>query len=139
MRVTRVYVRLGGVASLVLAAASCEYIGGPCTLEARAAIVVEIRHAFTGAPLADSAEVRVTEGSFLELLELCGVTGTLELVRRCGVYERTGTYEILVTRPGFEPWSRSGIPVMRDACHVRTATLGAALMPPPSDTIPEEP
>jgi len=102
-----------------------------CTLEARPAVSVEIRDAVTAAPLADSSTVRVTDGSVTDTLHLCGLTEDYRWLSRCGFEERPGTYDVRVTRSGYAPWSRSGVHVARDECHVQTAVLRATLTAAP--------
>jgi hypothetical protein len=122
--------RLLALASTLLTAVSCsDLFGGVCTEEARAAIVLEIRNAVTAAPLADSSTALVTDGSFSDTLQLCGQTSSLEWLSRCGPFERPGTYNVVVARPGYQSWSRAGVRVTHDDCHVQTVTLQVRLEP----------
>jgi hypothetical protein len=120
------------LAPLALLAGSCDLLPPTvCTTEARAGVSVEIRDAATARPLADSATVMVTEGSFSDTLHLCGMTDDYFWVSRCGLEERAGTYGIEVSRPGYRPWSQSGVRVRRGECHVQTAVLRALLAAAP--------
>lgn len=116
--------------TLVLAASGCDALPLACTAEARAAVSVEIRDSATSAPLADGTIAAVTEGPYTDTLTLCGWSGSVGLTR-CGAWERAGTYAVQVTRPGYQPWSRTGVSVTRDACHVRGVALQALLQPAP--------
>ncbi len=121
---------LAPLTGLVLAVAGCDTLPLACTLEARAAISVEIRDSATFAPLADGSTAAVTEGAYSDTLIVCSWSG-LEGLTRCGAWERAGTYAVLVTRPGYQPWSRTGVRVTSDACHVRGVALQALLRPTP--------
>jgi hypothetical protein len=121
---------LAPLTGLLLAVAGCDTLPLACTLEARAAISVEIRDSATFAPRADGATVAVTEGAYSDTLILCGWLG-LEGLTRCGAWERAGTYDVLVTRPGYQPWTRAAVRVTSDACHVRGVALTALLRPDP--------
>lgn len=115
-----------------LLGASCDDPGLiACTLEARAAISVEIRDSATAAPLADGAIASVSDGAFSDTLELCGWSGGGAGTIRCGAWERSGTYGVAVTHPGYQAWARSGVVVTRDRCHVQGVALQARLQPAP--------
>jgi hypothetical protein len=42
-------------------------------------------------------------------------------------YERAGTYTVTVEQQGYRPWSRSGVRVTKDECHVRGVSITARL------------
>jgi len=115
------------LAVAVCAVAGCDVLGPACTTEARAAVSVEIRSAATTEPLADSATARVTDGSYSDTLGVCARTGDGRALSRCGAWERPGTYDVLVTRPGYASWSQLGVHVSRGDCHVDPVLLHASL------------
>jgi hypothetical protein len=41
--------------------------------------------------------------------------------------ERAGKYDVTVRAPGYKDWTRSGINVSRDVCHVRLTAITARL------------
>jgi hypothetical protein len=43
------------------------------------------------------------------------------------VWERAGTYTVEVTAPGYAPWTRSGVLVAEDECHVIGVLVAAKL------------
>lgn len=49
--------------------------------------------------------------------------------RLMGAGERAGTYDIMVTAPGYARWDTSGITVTADECHVHGVGLTARLAP----------
>ncbi len=61
------------------------------------------------------------EGDFANTLR-----GTDSIVS--GAHERAGTYRVELSAPGYLDWSRDGVKVDRDACHVQTAQLRALLV-----------
>ena len=44
-------------------------------------------------------------------------------------YERSGTYIVTIEQQGYRTWSRSGVSVSHDQCHVRTVAVTARLQP----------
>ena len=43
--------------------------------------------------------------------------------------ERPGVYSVVVRSPGYRDWTRTGIRVAKDQCHVREVNLTARLQP----------
>lgn len=96
-----------------------------CTTEARASLAVTVTDAGTGQNLAPEATVRVTDGTFTETLTALPGSGVYS-----GVYERPGTYTVIVSHPDYAQWQRAGIVVGRDECHVITEEVAARLAYP---------
>jgi hypothetical protein len=92
-----------------------------CTMEARPALAIVVIDSSSGAGLAAATVAIVREGAFADTLR-----GTDSLVS--GVHERAGTYRVEVSAPGYLEWSRDGITVDRDQCHVQTVRLRALLV-----------
>jgi hypothetical protein len=46
-------------------------------------------------------------------------------------FERTGTYDVSVTRKGHRDWTAADVVVTAGVCHVETVTLQAQLVPDP--------
>ena len=110
----------------VLASGACASSGEPspdvvCTMEARSSLAVTVTDAATGENLAPDANVRVTDGTFSETLT-APAGGVYS-----GVYERPGSYTIVVSHPGYRQWQRAGVVVGRDECHVITEDVSARL------------
>ena len=93
-----------------------------CTLEARPGISAVVRDSVTGAGLAVGTIAVAREGVFLDTLR--GVDSLL-----WGVYERAGTYQLQVSRSGYQSWSRNGVRVSGGDCHVETARVLVLLVP----------
>lgn len=83
-----------------------------CTMEARAALNVELLDATTKASIAAGATVVATAGAYTDTLHNFG-SGTF-----AGAYERAGTYTVTATTPSHGTATRSGIVVTKDQCHV---------------------
>ena len=92
-----------------------------CTMEARPALAVVVLDSATGAGLAQAAVAIAREGDFADTLR-----GADSVVS--GAHERAGTYRVELSAPGYLDWSRDGVKVSRDACHVQTARLRALLV-----------
>jgi hypothetical protein len=43
--------------------------------------------------------------------------------------ERPGTYDLTVRAPGYRDWTRNGVTVTADECHVRSVAVTARLQP----------
>lgn len=94
-----------------------------CTLEARAAINVEVRDSLTGQPAAAGATGVAAEGAYADTLDAFSATSL------AGAYERAGTYTVTVRKPGYREWRLTGVTVTSDACHVQPVQLQARLVP----------
>ncbi len=107
--------------------------GGPdlCPAVVNPAIVVEIRDAGTGAPLANGARGAVHDGAYVDSLTPYESTGPgIEtLVSLSGAHGRSGTYAIEVNRAGYRPWTAAGVRVVEESCGVRTRRVSASLEP----------
>src|SRR5688572_11785811 len=93
------------------------------------AIVVEIRDARTGAPVANGARGAVHDGPYTDSLtpyEGIGLDPTT-LVSRRAADERPGTYAVEVNHPGYRTWSVAGVRAVAGTCGVRTRRISASL------------
>lgn len=118
------------VALLTVAAATsaCTGVLSPnCTDVAKAAIAVDILDSATGETAVAGARAIAVEGEYAD-------TAFSDHVATVGPYllafERPGTYTLTVEKPGYQPWSRSGIRVTDDRCHVRSVRVTALLQKP---------
>lgn len=113
--------------------AACD-ASGPvaCTASVEPAIVVEIRDAQTGVPLAQHATGAVRDGAFLDSLRPYGFIGDpSSMYSRRAADERPGRYEVEVHLPGYKAWTVRDVRVVDGGCHVRTVTLQASLQVSP--------
>ena len=121
-------ITIGALALAACGSAGQPDPGGPqavCTMEARSSLAVTVLDAVTGENLAPRATVRVTDGVFADTLVAAGGGG----VYSGSVYERPGTYTIVVSHPDYDQWQQAGVFVERDECHVITKQVTARLTP----------
>jgi hypothetical protein len=88
----------------------------PCTLSVEPGLVIEVRDAKTGQPAACGAQATIRDGAYVETVaDSC----TGEGLRLRGAFERSGTYDVQITKPGYKDWTRDAVVVRRgDDCHV---------------------
>jgi hypothetical protein len=122
---------------MLLALPGCElpFAPGGCSASVEPGIVVEIRDARSGAPLAGLASGMVRDGAYSDSLRPAAFSDPADpvgsMTSRQAAPERPGRYAIEVQRAGYRPWTRTGVRVSRGACHVETARLRADLEPLP--------
>ncbi|HET7553937.1 MAG TPA: carboxypeptidase-like regulatory domain-containing protein [Gemmatimonadaceae bacterium] len=96
-----------------------------CTTEARAAITVEVLDSVTNAPVGEGATITATNGaSVYSAITYDDYPGPYQLA-----HEKAGEFEVTVQKSGYARWSRDGVRVTRDECHVHTVQLTALLQP----------
>lgn len=121
----RAIARIAALLACGACASSSESPDVACTMEARSSLAVTVTDAGTGESLAPDATVRVTDGTFSDTLTAQPGSGVYS-----GVYERPGTYTVVVSHPRYAQWQRAGIVVERDECHVITEEVSARLAYP---------
>jgi hypothetical protein len=99
-----------------------------CTLEARPGIAVHVRDASTSEWAASGARLITTSSAGIaDTTSLPAGRADLDSLALSDAYEQAGTFSVKVEKDGYEPWVRTDVRVTKDECHVRTATLTAAL------------
>jgi len=118
--------RLLGVGSVVLGVAGCESPADPviCTTIAVQAITLTVVDGTSGQRLCD-ATVTVVDGSFSQVLP--PFPGSAPDCTYSGPTERAGTYEVRVSRAGYQPATASPVRVSADECHVIPVRLTVTL------------
>lgn len=122
---------------VLLTLPGCElpFAPGGCTASVEPGVVVEIRDARSGAPLAGLAAGVVRDGAYVDSLRPAAFSDPSDpvgsMTSRQAAPERPGRYAVEVQRAGYQPWTRTGVRVGRGACHVETARLRADLEPLP--------
>jgi hypothetical protein len=117
---------------VLLAAVACSACRlGPetCDTGIEPAIDVVIIDAVTGAPLAHDATGIVRAGTFIDSLRPHRGDGTGHLISRATTQTPPGTYDVLVTHDGYEPWRLSNVRVRAGSCGAETRVLTAELQP----------
>ncbi len=118
-----------GILAILFAACETYEPSINCTAIAVPAIAVAVMDSVTGASAADGARVYVRDGAFVDTLSAPPIIVPGEPNYFSGPFERPGTYVVTVEKIGYKMWSRSGITVTEDECHVITVTLAAELVP----------
>lgn len=116
-------------AALLVAGACYEGDGaGPigCTDIFVYGLWVEVRDAVSGQPAATGARLTVREGEYLEVVDTPWNGPSF-----AAAGERAGTYALTVEHPSYETWTRSGVVVTADECHVTPVDVRAELTPTP--------
>ena len=111
--------------SAALAACDGDAAGGvSCPDIIPPTMLIQVTDASTGQPAAGGAGGSVTDGAFTSPLIRFGADQlTPEATNR------PGTYTVVVTKPGFQAWTRTGVVVSQTACGARTVHLDAFLLP----------
>lgn len=118
--------RIGAVVSILLLAAACQPLppnggGAVCTMQFVYGISATVTDAATGADITPGSSLIVREGTYVDSV----AAGPGSFLAAAG--ERAGTYEVTVRRSGYHPFSRSGVVVTRDECHVHPVRIEARL------------
>ena len=117
----------GVTASVALALFGCGDTSGPpaCTAEFRFGLSIRVLDGATGEGAAVGSEGTITEGEYVEELQVFGDDTMI------GAGERAGTYDIRIVKQSYEEWTASRVTVTADECHVQTVNLQANLVPIP--------
>lgn len=100
-----------------------------CTEEFRYGLNVTVVDSLTGIP-PSSATLIARDGVYVDSVGpqttfIVGTQGPVLLVSAAG--EREGTYDLTVRSPGYLAWTRAGVQVTGDDCHVNPVALTARL------------
>lgn len=112
-----------------LAAPACQGVIDPgvCTGEFVYGLNVQVQDSSTGAWIASGATLVARDGAFVDSVTAPANRPQEDHFPLLAAGERPGTYEVLVRREGYRPWSRSGVQVRRGTCHVERVHLIARL------------
>ena len=100
-----------------------------CTENLVFGLTVKVRDSVTGVPAGRQAVVIAQEGSYSETLQFLGAISPTDSLTFFGAAERAGTYQIKVTKAGYQAWLRNGVEVVADVCHVHPAVVDVRLQP----------
>jgi len=104
--------------------------GRLCTAQFVPGISIRVVDAETGLPAACGTIAVVTAGTYSAAMDdACELSRSWpqESAWLWGAWERPGVYAVSLERPGYRPWSRAGLVVTADECHVQTIELEARL------------
>jgi hypothetical protein len=112
-----------------LASSACD-IQGPCAAVQRHGIYAKVIDAQTGAFAAYGATGTLRDGGYTEIMEVplpfFPDTTARDML---GARDRRGRYDILIEKPGYQPWERRGVRVVGEGCTVRTEYITVELQP----------
>ena len=118
-----------GVALVVQLRRSPIQLTPVCTTEARPGIVVTVVDSVTG-DVPATATLIARSGTYVDSVmrfrQPVVVNGPPVLLIGTAV-ERPGTYDVVVRSPGYRDWTRTGVRVTGNQCHVRLTELTARL------------
>lgn len=119
--------RLTWIGLGVLALAGCDRATQPvaCTPSIERGLFVTVVDDVTGAP-PSSATLVAQSGEYVDSAgPVAPLPGSLLVLS--AVPERAGTYDLTVRSPGYPAWTRTGVQVTADQCHVRRVDVTARL------------
>ncbi|MFL5542033.1 MAG: carboxypeptidase-like regulatory domain-containing protein [Longimicrobiaceae bacterium] len=124
--------RLLSACAATFALGACDRLSLPraCTADFRYGLNVTVADSLTGAP-PPSATLIARAGAYVDSVGpqapfLNGPQGpSVLLLSAAG--ERPGTYDLTVRAPGYRDWTRTGVQVTADECHVHPVSFTARL------------
>ena len=100
-----------------------------CTAISVPGLMVQVRDAATGAPIASESKGFAISGGVSLPLESSPRTNEWAALHLSGAHERPGIYTIVVEREGYFPTIEHGVEVVKaDECHVATTTVETVLV-----------
>ena len=99
--------------------------GIACTTEFVYGISAKVTDAATGADITPGSYLVVREGAYVDSV----AAGPGSFLAAAG--ERAGTYDVKIGRPGYSTFTRTGVRVTRNECHVNPVLLEARLLKQP--------
>ena len=115
-------------AIFLTAVAACSPVESDCTLEYRYGINITVVDSVSGLP-PSQATLLATSGTFADSVGPWMPVGGQPLILPTAG-ERTGTYSVRIKSPGYVDWTREGIVVTANQCHVIEVKLTARLQKP---------
>lgn len=112
----------------LLATAACRNPGEMdvvCTQEARPSIRVSVLDSISGVAAGKNSRIVAQAGTYTDSAPAAW-TSASDGPYPVG-FEHAGTFTITVSKMGYRDWSRTGIVVTADKCHVRTVDVTARL------------
>lgn len=98
----------------------------PCTLEVVYALNIQVKDAVTSEYLSSQANVHIQDETYSDNLSVAPLSNPPTFV---GAPERSGTYTISVSKPGYVTYVSDPVAVTANACHVIPQMLTIELQP----------
>jgi hypothetical protein len=106
----------------------CNTDPGACTLILVPGITVRALDAGTNENVTDGAQGTVSEGAYVDSLRPGLQDADSRVLLLSAAYERPGSYDVFVERPGYQAVSLSAVEVTADECHVHTVGLSLTMV-----------
>ena len=97
-----------------------------CTTEAKSGLNIIVIDANSGELLSDGVTVTAQDGNYMETLDLIIWDNAAVFI---GAWERKGTYDVIVTKDGYQTFNSSPLTVTADICHVIPVELTVEMIP----------
>lgn len=98
-----------------------------CTSEAVFGINISVLNASSRQFIGCDASVIIKDGSYYKKIDNLAGPNCSESFVFSGAQERTGTYDIIVQKQGFDDWYQDGLVVTANSCHVNSISIDAFL------------
>jgi hypothetical protein len=103
--------------------------GTVCTALFAYGLSVTVVDSVTGTPASAGATVIASEGTYADSVVVPATASNSSSIGLAG--ERAGTYLVTVRKTGYKTWTKSGIVVTKDECHVKGVAITAKVQPVP--------
>jgi hypothetical protein len=118
------------LSSFAFVAISCSQPNGTgggivCTALYAYGLTVTVQDSITGSPAAAGATVMARDGAYLDSAVIVASAPQNSSVGLAG--ERAGTYAVTVSKAGYQAWTKTGIQVTKEVCHVHGVAVTAKL------------
>ena len=118
--------RLLAVALAATLVGGCKGQEIDCPLILSPGVAVEVRDAFSGAPIASGAKLVAQAGSYADSMSFPAGQPELDNSHLTGAYQ-PGVYTLTVTKTGYQPWVKTNVIVTAAQCGVNLTSLTATL------------
>jgi hypothetical protein len=100
-----------------------------CTTEFRFGLAVQVQDSVTGAWIGSGATLIARDGAYMDSVSEPFGRRDADDAPLATAGERAGTYDLVVRHEGYLPWSKKGVKVEGDECHVHPVSLLARMQP----------
>lgn len=105
--------------------------GTVVVVASQAAIVVQVRDATTGTPLAAGARGTIQDGEYVDSLRVQTTDASGQPLTLGAGRGRPGTYSVTVVHQGYQTWQQNSVVVALGSCGLAAQVLHADLQPLP--------
>jgi hypothetical protein len=103
--------------------------GKSCTAIYQFGLAVKAQDSITGQFITSGARLIVREGTFVDTVQAPANRPDVDSLGVPAAGERPGVYTLTVQKPGYRDWTKSGVRVTADECHVHLVRVTARLQP----------